>query len=154
MGYTPEWWAREKDRINAKRNARYQNDPEYREAARKRAREYRERKKKEREAAKANPTIEINGQQRPALTTFQVCEHAGVTAARIKYMQRVGYLPPALVTRPVRLYTKKQADLIRKLENFLREHKQSLRGPATPETEKVLAKLEKLKSTIAEKWET
>lgn len=154
MGYTPEWWERERDRVNAERAAKYRDDPEYRKAAKERARLYRARKREEREAAKKNPTITIGGVEVPALTTMQVCQYAGITASRIKYMQRAGYLPSAVVTRPVRLYSQKQADMIRDLEGFLRSHQESLRGPVTPESEKVLAELEHRTSIITKQWET
>jgi len=154
MGYTPEWWEANRDKVNAKRNDKYNSDPEYREAAQKRARAYREKKKAERDKAKANPTLEVGGKTVPALTTGDVCYKVGVTASRIKYMQRAGYLPNALVTRPVRLYTKAQSTLIGKLEKFLREHQDTLRGPTTPESAAVSKKLGTLTATIANQWET
>lgn len=154
MAYTPEWWKTAKDRINRRRAERYAKDPEYREAAKRRAKEYRERKKKEKAEAKKAPTITLNGHEVPAVTTHQVCENLGITAQRIKYMQRAGYLPPALVTRPVRLYTKKQEGLIKLLEEFLRTHEGVLKGPVTPESEKLSGKLDSLVTTIDEEWET
>jgi hypothetical protein len=154
MGYTPEWWQENREKVNAARNEKYKNDPEYRAKAQERARLYREKKRKEREAERENQTILIGGKERPALTTAQVCSMVDVTASRIKYMQRAGYLPPALVTRPVRLYTKRQANLIAKLEAFLRQHQDTLRGPTTPESAKVSKKLDALTTTIQTQWET
>lgn len=154
MGYTPEWWEKNGEDVKARRNARYAKDPEFREKARERARAYRAKKKAEREAQKGPPTIEINGKQKPALTTEQVCEKHGIEKSRIKYMQRAGYLPSALVTRPVRLYSETQSDLIGQLETCLREHQDVLRGPASPESEKAQQAIAALTTTIHEKWET
>lgn len=154
MGYTKEWWDKNRALVNERRNEKYQNDPTYREAARARAKEYRDRKRAEAKAAKPKPTLEVNGNTVKALTTAQVCKHAGVTASRIKYMQRAGYLPTALVTRPVRIYTKVQADLIKDLEAFLRLHQDRLRGPTTPESAEASKKLNAKTTKIATKWET
>lgn len=154
MGYTGKWWNENRDKINEKRNQKYKDDPEYRAKARERARAYRERKRAERETANANPKITLNGKARSAMTTQDVCDHADVTPARIKYMQRAGYLPNALVTRPVRLYTTRQANLIRDLEVFLRQHQDTLRGPTTPQSEAVSKKLDAKTTSIKKQWET
>lgn len=152
MGYTPDWWQKNRDKINSGRNEKYAKDPDYREQAKKRSKNYRDRKRAEREAEPV--TIMVNGEERPAMTTQEVCAFADITTARIKYMQRAGYLPAALVTRPARLYTKRQAQLIRDLETFLRKHQDTLRGPSTSESEKVAQRLATKTATIETQWST
>lgn len=152
MGYTPEYWEKNKAEANARRSELYKNDPDYRAAARERSKKYRDRKRAEREAQKPKPTITIGLTEHEAMTTTQVCEYVGCNATRIKYMQRVGYLPPAVVTRPVRLYSKNQAKLIKSLDQFLQKNKNALRGPATTRSKAVLKKLNEKISTIKQNW--
>ena len=154
MGYTEDWWIVNRAKVNAERNKRYQKDPEYRKKARERARKYREQRRAEREAELSNPTLTVGGVEVPALTTQQVCQIAGITASRIKYMQRTGYLPNALVTRPIRFYTQRQAETIRDLEVFLRANQDILRGPETPESRAVAEKVAAYIATVKENWQT
>ena len=154
MGWTPEYWRKHGERIAAERKARYHNDPEYREKARERSRAYRARKKAEREAQLSKPTITVGGKVVPALTSDTLCEKAGINKARLKYMQRTGYLPNALITHPVRLYTNRQAQLVKNLEALLRTSSHHLRTPQTEKGAKAKAKLDALVSTIHAQWET
>lgn len=153
MGYTPDWWEREGDRIKAERNRRYREDPEYREKAKARAQRYREQKQKEREEFLANPFIELHGKQVPALTAEQVCQRLGITATRLKYLQRVGYLPKALHTTPFRLYTYSQEQHIKSLHQFLLANAQFLRTPKTDAGQAATTALDTLVSTITANWE-
>jgi len=149
MGFTPDYWKTHRGTILNKRKKRYRDDPEYREKMKQRAREYRAKKRAEREAFYANPYIDIQGQQVPALSVDQVCDHAGITKPRLKYMQKAGYLPTALVNRPARLYTQHQADLIKELEVFLLNNSDALRL-SDPDAHK---NLNNQTATIKKEWE-
>ena len=154
MGYTQKWWAENREKINSRRNEKYKDDAVYRDNAKIRAQAYRQVKRKERLEQEANATLDVGGKVVKAWSTDRVCVHADISPSRIKYMQRAGYIPNALVTRPVRLYTQRQAQLIKTLEMFLRANQTILKGTTTPQSIKVAARLAALTSDIADKWET
>ena len=152
MGYTPEWWQREGKKVAAKRRKKYANDKDYREAAKARSREYREQKKLEREAFYASPYLELNGEKVAALTVDTLCSDLGIDKSRLKYMQKAGYIPTAIVSRPVRLYTEAQRDRLRELEAFLQKNSAHLRVPNSEAGVMATANLETLIATIKANW--
>lgn len=153
MAYTKEYWEREGERIAEERRKRYATDPEYREAVLARSREYREKKKQEREAFLAEPYIVIKGKHVKAMTAEDMCESLGITDARLKYLQKKGYIPAALEVRPARLYTYHQSGMIRDLEDLLGQHSRYLRATKTPEGQAAQAALTEMTTTIHDNWE-
>jgi len=152
MGYTPEWWEREGKKVAAKRRKKYANDEEYREATKARSREYRERKKAERDAFYQNPHIVIDGKPVDAMTVAALCADLNIDKSRLKYMQKAGYIPTAIVSRPVRLYTGSQRDMIRKLEDFLQKNSANLRVPNSDAGAQAAAELETITTTLHQNW--
>lgn len=153
MGYTKKWYEENKDSIAARRRKRYTDDPEYRKAVLSQSQQYRERQRKERAQFLENPSIVIKGNTVAAMTVEQLEEATGIDKTRLKYLQKAGYIPAATVTRPVRLYTHNQAELIKELEAFLTEHSQYLRATRTPEGQQAQALLTPLKDKITMQWE-
>lgn len=152
MGYSKEYWKRNREAVLARRKARYHNDPEYRERVRAEARKYRERKRAEQ--GKDKQVVTIQGNEYPALTTQEVCDALEIAPARLKHFHATQYLPPPLVSRPMRLYTKRQMHLIAGLEKFLRQNARYLKGPTTNRSTKVQAQLDSMVADIAKRWET
>lgn len=152
MAYTKEWYEQNKDAISERRRERYHNDPEYRAAVLEQSRQHREKKKAERAAFLANPYIVIGDKKVPAMTVETLEKETGVDKARLKYLQKAEYLPPALTTRPVRLYTLGQVELIKELEAYLAEHSQFLRSTRTEEGQAARAGLDALITTIHANW--
>ena len=152
MHRTTQHYHNNKDEYAKRRRDRYANDPEYRKKVLDQAADYREKRRKKR--AKAGKQIQLNGKMVSAITSTEICDELGAERTRLKHMQKAGYIPPALVSRPVRLYTKKQFALIRKMHEFLETNGAYLRNPNSPSGDKVMAELEALKSTIAKQWET
>lgn len=153
MGYTTDWWEREGARITEERRAKYSSDPAYREAAKARAKGYREAKRIQREEFLGNPFMEVKGQIVPAMTVEGLCKFAWIDKARLKYMQKTGYIPPALTARPVRLYTYAQAELIKGLDLFLRNNAHHLRTPQTEKGADAVTALATQTAILASNWE-
>lgn len=151
MAYTKEWWERNKQEVLDKRRSRYHSDPEYRQSVLDRSKRYREERKAK--AAATPKTITINGKALKALTVAEVYKIAGIDAERLKYYQRQGYVPPALVSRPSRLYTVQQAEHIRQLTDFLQRKADDLRRPQTPEGKAASAQLKGITQAIHSTWE-
>lgn len=152
MGYTQKWWEKNKDSISAARRKRYQEDPEYRKSALAHSKAHREKKRKEREAFRANPTMKIGNSTVPALTIDHLEQSYGITKARLKYLQKAGYIPAALVVRPLRLYTHNQLALIQELESYLADKSQFLRATRTKEGQDARAGLDALTTKIKTAW--
>jgi len=150
MGYSPEYWEANKERILAERKAKYKQNKEYRQATLERSRAYRAKQRAEREAQPL--TITIAGVVHPALTLSEIETTMGVSKTRIKYYQKQEYIPAAMVTRPQRLYSENQAGLIKQLSEFLVGNSKELRSPTTPGGLAATAQLEQLKSTIKANW--
>lgn len=148
MGWSEDYWSKNRDRILKERKEKYAKDPEYRAKARDRARRYRENQKAEREAFLADPWMEIDGKKVSALTPDQMCQHIGIERSRLKYLQKAGYLPNPLVMRPHRLYTHRQADMIKDLNEFLRDNVGLLRVTDPTATGELDAKL----TTMQQQW--
>ena len=142
MAYTKEWWSKNGGAITKTRKSRYANDPVYREALKARSKEYRDKRRAQREAFLQAPYIEINGIQVAAKTMAMTCEVLGIPISRLKYLQKTGYIPHALVIRPVRLYTQNQIFLIGELELFLKKCSKYLRSTRTQEGIKAQADLD------------
>lgn len=153
MGYTPEWWQQNGGRIAEDRRRRYHEDADYREAAKARSREYREQRRAERQAFLDNPYIVLNGVNVPALTIDQLCARVDIDRSRLKYLHKVKYIPAPLVTKPARLYTVAQADMIADLEAFLRASAYLLRAPQTERGAETVAALNAKTNTISIQWE-
>jgi hypothetical protein len=154
MGYTREYWEREGARIAEQRRLRYQSDAAYREAAKDRSRAYRERKKAEQLASAEGLTVMVKGVAVPAMTSDQFCAKVGIERTRLKYLHKVNYLPPPLVTKPFRLYTQGQVPLVQDLEAFLRANAAYMRSPQTERGAETIKALTTKTTTIAQSWET
>ena len=151
MAYTKEWWEKNKEEVLAGRRQRYHEDPEYRARVLARSAEYRKKRKKERDANPA--TIHLNGKDVKAIPVTEVLEIVGIDAERLKYYQRQGYIPPAFVSRPQRLYTLQQAQHIKQLTEFLNLKAEELRRPQTPEGKAASAQLKGIIAAIQSNWE-
>lgn len=136
-----------------KRKYRYHTDPEYRAQALKRSAEYRERKRQERLANQKPPTLTIDGKEVPAVTVHDLLEEVGISKGRFKYFQRVRFIPKALVTHPVRLYTQNQVSLVAQLDEFLAANGKYLKVPDSEIGMETQTSLNHLVSTIAANWE-
>ena len=152
MAYTKEWYEKNKKVLAKSRRSRYWTDEAYRASVLEQSRQYREKKRAERKAFLANPYIEIGGKRVPAVTADTMEDDLGITKSRLKYLQKAGYLPPALVVRPAKLYTEQQISMIKELEGFLAENSQFLRS-TTDEGAKARADLEVITNRIWTKWE-
>lgn len=152
MAYTKEWYEANKDKIAERRRHRYHNDPEYRAAVLEQSRQYHEKKKAEIEALTPPPHIEIDGVTVPAMTLEDLESETGVDKPRLKYLQKAGYLPPALISRPARLYTLGQVELIKGLEAYLATNSKFLRSTRTEEGQAARAGLDSLVQDIHENW--
>ena len=134
MGYTPEYWERNRNKILKERREKYQTDPAYRQQALERSRVRREKLKSERELSpkKSKAVVTLpNGETVTGYTVQHVAAKIGISPEKPKYYFRQGYTPAALVSRPKRLYTENQIDLMHMLEHFLHENRAALRTPTT-----------------------
>jgi len=152
MAYTKKWYEANKDKIGKTRRDRYHSDPDYRASVLEQSKAYREKRKAERAEFLANPYIEKDGQTVPAKTVDMVQAELGVDKARLKYLQKAGYLPSAIVSRPLRLYTYQQVDFIAQLESFLAKWSPFLRATRTEEGQHARTELDKLVTTIHQNW--
>jgi hypothetical protein len=152
MGYTKEWWEENKARVLRERREKYENDPEYRARVLERTRRNREKKAAERQDALRN--FKINGVPVKLLSLRETADKLGVEPDRLKYYQKQGYIPKALVTKPNRFYTPVQVEYMRQLTEFLTAHGKDLRRPTSPPGKAAIAALEGLCKTIHENWET
>lgn len=152
MGYTKEWWEENKDKVLKKRRARYHQDPEYRDKVLERTRRNRKKKAEERQAELRD--FAINGVPVKLQSLNEVAAKLGLEPDRLKYYQKQGYLPKALVTKPNRFYTPVQVEYIRQLTEFLAVHGKDLRRPTTPQGKAAITALEGLCKTIHDNWET
>lgn len=67
--FTKEYWPENGDRVNQERREKYAADPEYREKALQQARDYREKKRRERE--QEPPRLEVPRYRRPTVFAYQ-----------------------------------------------------------------------------------
>lgn len=151
MGFTTEYWRLNKERILSERQRKYNEDPAYRAAALERSREYR-RKKREEAGVGGSPEIVIDGKIVESYKLDEIPEEYGLTKVKLKYFQKQGYIPPALVSRPSRLYTKSQVLMIDALQKFLDKHRSVLRNPTVPAGVAARTELEKIVAHIHQNW--
>ena len=150
MKHSPEYWASRGGGILKRRRDRYASDPEYAAAARERSRKYREKAKQEREIKPI--TLEIGGVLLPAVTMAGIAETIGISKDQLKYYHKKEYIPAALVTRPKRLYTHNQMDLIKSLSIYLSANKRALKRPDTQDGVTAHSGLAVLTATTETKW--
>lgn len=127
MGWSERYWKQNRERILEDRKRKYAEDPDYRAKAQKRAKDYRDQKRDEREAFLKKPYLMLEGVKVPALTADQMCSRIGIERNRLKYLQKAGYLPDPRKSNGARLYTYGQADMVKDLNEFLRENTGLLR---------------------------
>ena len=151
MGYSQTYWEKNGEEIKKERRERYHTDPEYREKAKERAREYR-RQQREAQGIK-DDVVKIGKVEVPGIPSQDIYDDLGIDSLTVKKWQKRGFCPPALRSRPVRLYTQFQVDLLDELNTFLRSHDGTLKGPAGPDKDAVKQELDMLVSKIHSEWE-
>lgn len=108
MSKKKDWTKKYGDGHNARRQNRYQNDPEYREQVKKRSRESYHRTKTN------GPTREKNGKQFDVVTRQGIADLAGITVGQVSAFIEGGYVPDCSFPGRWRVYTKRQASLVAK----------------------------------------
>lgn len=119
--YFQHYYQERRDDLSVKRHNLYHTDPEYREKAKQAARDYRRRKKEERDRLRAAgelPPARVRGPRKPvkvmvngntclAYTVTLTAERLGRSVDTINYWTKVGLLPitPLRSKRGDRLYT-------------------------------------------------
>jgi hypothetical protein len=102
--YWERYWRENKDKILAKRRARYANDPEYREAIKERSRKrWREELRKGGRTKGKKPgkrylrpkVVSIRGEDVLVYGIGEFADLIGYTVATLKNWERLGVLPPA-----------------------------------------------------------
>jgi hypothetical protein len=119
--YFQNYYLDHKQDLSKKRHERYHTDPEYRERAKRAAREYRRRKKEERDRLRAEgklpparpkgprkpTTVMVNGDKCTAYTVTITAQRLNRSVDTINYWTKAGLLPatPIRSKRGDRLYT-------------------------------------------------
>lgn len=104
------WYKNNQGKLGLKRKTRYKNDPEYREAAKLRAREYR--------ASFPHKTpndpviLTVDGVPRSCWRIGQAAARIGCPRTIFRTWERSGHLPPPTVEAKIRTYTTEQVDLL------------------------------------------
>lgn len=126
--YWKLYWHVEGDGINEKRKSKYNSDPDYAEKQRQAARDYRKRRKEERDEAikrgelvlkggggpRKPKLVDVNGDKVEAVTIGYVSNIVGVSLSKLDYWKRVGILPNTPFNKSERLYTYAMIDVIKR----------------------------------------
>ena len=127
------WYARNRTEHNAKRKKKYQASPEARQAARDRAKRYREEHGSQPVGA---ITIRINGSRKRVYPLKRLLERTGIEMGLFVKLQRDGYIPSPTVKVPgtkAKFYTGRQIRLVQGLVTVWRKAADPavLKGEAT-----------------------
>lgn len=129
-----EWYAKNKDRVSKRKAARYQNDPEYREKIKERARAWRRKEREKRKSETKVPLsekppvphrVEIGGtvQRAPMFTIGKAAHYLGLSTQTLRKWEAGGVLPPVdwRTAGGHRLYTGPQLEELKRLYDMYRE---------------------------------
>jgi len=138
--YYRDWYAKNRERIAAKKRERYQKDKAYRDAVIQRARDRAKKLTGSGEAQKGTVrSLVVDGVRRDVLTSTAVATMAGRTRRVIQAWEDAGWIPQPTLPGDHRCYTRGQAQLVRKVALALDK------GLSGPEFEAVVAE-------VAEQW--
>jgi len=127
--YQRDYYESHRDALSERRQERYRGDPAYRDEAIRRARDYRARKRQERERLREQGLLPpprtsgprtplrvlVNGEQTVAYTVGRVAQDLGRSKNTLNYWTRIGLLPPTPYRSPRgdRLYTEAMVLVLR-----------------------------------------
>lgn len=118
--YFQNWYAKNRERLNAERRHRYQTDPEYRRKAIAVSARYRSKKEHVRK-----PPIQlvrvVNGVPVPVFSAMETAQQIGRSAQSIRKWERRGWIPAPIFPGRRRLYTAGQISLIQRLADVLED---------------------------------
>lgn len=120
--YFQKWYSNNKGKFNASRKSRYHSDPEYREQAIARAREYRATRRREAPETHEPKIIMHNGHEVRVFRIGAVASMIGASTGFIRKMEAMGVIPIPTVESAHRFYTEAQVSLLRDLVQELFKH--------------------------------
>lgn len=111
-----------REEYNLTRRTRYANDPEAREKAKQRSREYRQSNA----PIERQLTREYNGRNVQVFSTGQIAQEMGRTPQMLRNWDKADLIPDSVFPDKHRLYTKRQKSMIIRLGQIIAENRGSL----------------------------
>lgn len=108
-----QWYAKNKDELNAARKERYHSDPEYRQKIIERQKIARHKKPRPVTPIERRSFREIDGKKTQVFRIGAVCEYAGCSERTLRGWEQDGLIPPPTIPGRHRVYTEHQALLLR-----------------------------------------
>lgn len=116
--YFKKWYGKNSKKLSEERKARYHSDPEYREQAIQRAREYRATRTRTSVPTAAQRMVVVDGKEVEVFRIGQVTDTIGASAGFIRKMETAGVIPKPKIESAHRYYLAHQVTL---LKNFVAE---------------------------------
>jgi len=151
------WYHNHSDEYNELRRRKYADDKELRDKAKKRAKDYRKRRRSGvvqdsgplyRFVNGEGPCSYGEGKKIPVFTTGHIAQMIGSTPQMIRNWELKGWLPSSLFPDKHRLYTMTQVKLVVELSNFMNDHYRASPKRHKEALLKVVARIKKAWGTI------
>lgn len=118
-----KWYGRNSENLSRKRKEQYANDPEFREKALARAKDYRNKKKNGHVAQKTTRYRNYNGTQQQVFTTGGVADSLGCGVTTIINWESKDWIPLPIFDEPHRFYLQHQVTLMKNLHKAVETKK-------------------------------